>query len=166
MNQKITDFDVLDSAGQSISMAQFSDSVLLVVNTASACRFTPQYAQLQELHEQYADKGLKIIAFPCNQFGAQEKGNATEIAEFCDLNFAVKFPVMGKIEVNGGNAHPLWQWLKSQATGILGTQRIKWNFTKFLVARDGTTVKRFAPMTEPREMRALIEQFLVSHKGN
>ena len=157
---KITDFTVKNLIDESENFAQFHNDVLLIVNTASACRFTPQYAQLQELHEKYADKGLKIIAFPCNQFGAQEKGDAAEIGEFCDRNFHVTFPVMAKIKVNGDDADPLWKWLKSEAPGILGTQSIKWNFTKFLIARDGQSIKRFAPATAPNSMVSEIEALL------
>ena len=157
---KITDFTVKNLIDEPESLAQYSNDVLLIVNTASACRFTPQYAKLQVLHEKYASKGLKIIAFPCNQFAAQEKGDAAEIGEFCDRNFHVTFPVMGKVKVNGADAEPVWQWLKSQAPGILGTQGIKWNFTKFLIARDGSTVERFSPATEPVKMTAQIEQLL------
>ena len=157
---KITDFTVRNLIDESENFAQFHNDVLLIVNTASACRFTPQYAQLQELHEKYADKGLKIIAFPCNQFGAQEKGDAAEIGEFCDRNFHVTFPVMAKIKVNGDDADPLWKWLKSEAPGILGTQSIKWNFTKFLIARDGQSIKRFAPATAPNSMVNEIEALL------
>ena len=157
---KITDFTVRNLIDESENFAQFHNDVLLIVNTASACRFTPQYAQLQELHEKYADKGLKIIAFPCNQFGAQEKGDAAEIGEFCDRNFHVTFPVMAKIKVNGDDADPLWKWLKSEAPGILGTQSIKWNFTKFLIARDGQSIKRFAPATAPNSIVNEIEALL------
>lgn len=157
---KITDFTVKNLIDESENFAQFQNDVLLIVNTASACRFTPQYAQLQELHEKYADKGLKTIAFPCNQFGAQEKGDAAEIGEFCDRNFHVTFPVMAKIKVNGDDADPLWKWLKSEAPGILGTQSIKWNFTKFLIARDGQSIKRFAPATAPNSMVSEIEALL------
>ena len=157
---KITDFTVKNLIDESENFAQFQNDVLLIVNTASACRFTPQYAQLQELHEKYADKGLKIIAFPCNQFGAQEKGDAAEIGEFCDRNFHVTFPVMAKIKVNGDDADPLWKWLKSEAPGILGTQSIKWNFTKFLIARDGQSIKRFAPATAPNSIVNEIEALL------
>ena len=157
---KITDFTVRNLIDESENFAQFQNDVLLIVNTASACRFTPQYAQLQELHEKYADKGLKIIAFPCNQFGAQEKGDAAEIGEFCDRNFHVTFPVMAKIKVNGDDADPLWKWLKSEAPGILGTQSIKWNFTKFLIARDGQSIKRFAPATAPNSIVNEIEALL------
>lgn len=157
---QLTDFTVKNLIDEPEDLAQYAGEVVLVVNTASACRFTPQYAQLQALHEQYADKGLKIIAFPCNQFGAQEQGDAAEIGEFCDRNFHVTFPVMGKVKVNGAQAEPLWQWLKAQAPGVLGTQGIKWNFTKFLIARDGKSVERFSPATSPKSMLSAIERLL------
>lgn len=158
--KKITDFTVKNLVDEPESLSQYAGDVLLVVNSASACRFTPQYAELQTLHEQYADQGLRILAFPCNQFGAQEKGNAAEIGEFCDRNFHVTFPVMGKIKVNGDEADPLWKELKDHAPGILGTKSIKWNFTKFLVARDGSTVQRFAPATRPLSLKQQIEAAL------
>lgn len=147
--KKISEFAVQNLMGETESLAQYAGEVLLIVNTASACRFTPQYAELQLLHERYASQGLRILAFPCNQFGRQEPGDSAEIGEFCDRNFHVTFPVMGKVSVNGSLADPLWKELKVQAPGILGWQSIKWNFTKFLVARDGITVERFAPVTRP-----------------
>ena len=157
---QLTDFTVKNLIDEPEDFAQYAGEVVLVVNTASACRFTPQYAQLQALHEQYADKGLKIIAFPCNQFGAQEQGDAAEIGEFCDRNFHVTFPVMGKVKVNGAQAEPLWQWLKAQAPGVLGTQGIKWNFTKFLIGRDDAVIRRYAPQVTPASMAADIEAAL------
>lgn len=161
--KKITDFTVKNLIDEPVDLSCYAGEVMLIVNTASACGFTPQYAELQALHEQYANRGLRIIAFPCNQFGAQEKGDATEIADFCDKNFHVTFPVMGKIKVNGDDAEPLWKYLKSKAPGILGTERIKWNFTKFLVARDGVMVQRFSPSTQPLSMVEQIESAL-GHK--
>jgi glutathione peroxidase len=157
---KITDFMVKNLINEPESLSQYEGRVVLVVNTASACRFTPQYAQLQKLYEQYAERGLSVLAFPCNQFGRQESGSSDEIGAFCDKNFHVTFPVMGKVNVNGEQAEPVWQWLKSQAPGVLGTQSIKWNFTKFLIGRDGRTIKRYAPLTEPVKMVADIEQLL------
>lgn len=157
---KITDFTVKNLIDEPESLSQYEGRVVLVVNTASACRFTPQYAQLQKLYEQYAERGLSVLAFPCNQFGRQESGSSDEIGAFCDKNFHVTFPVMGKVNVNGEQAEPVWQWLKSQAPGVLGTQSIKWNFTKFLIGRDGRTIKRYAPLTEPVKMVADIEQLL------
>jgi glutathione peroxidase len=161
--KKITDFTVKNLIDEPVDLSCYAGEVILIVNTASACGFTPQYAELQTLHEQYANQGLRIIAFPCNQFGAQEKGDATEIADFCDKNFHVTFPVMGKIKVNGHDAEPLWKDLKTKAPGLLGTERIKWNFTKFLVARDGVTVQRFSPSTQPLSMVEQIEMAL-AHK--
>ena len=157
---KITDFTVKNLIDEPESLSQYEGRVVLVVNTASACRFTPQYAQLQKLYEYYAERGLSVLAFPCNQFGRQESGSSDEIGAFCDKNFHVTFPVMGKVNVNGEQAEPVWQWLKSQAPGVLGTQSIKWNFTKFLIGRDGRTIKRYAPLTEPVKMVADIEQLL------
>ncbi len=161
--KKITDFTVKNLIDEPVDLSCYAGEVILIVNTASACGFTPQYAELQALHEQYVNQGLRIIAFPCNQFGAQEKGDATEIADFCDKNFHVTFPVMGKIKVNGHDAEPLWKDLKTKAPGLLGTERIKWNFTKFLVARDGVTVQRFSPSTQPLSMVEQIEMAL-AHK--
>lgn len=161
--KKITDFTVKNLIDEPVDLSCYTGEVILIVNTASACGFTPQYAELQALHEQYVNQGLRIIAFPCNQFGAQEKGDATEIADFCDKNFHVTFPVMGKIKVNGHDAEPLWKDLKTKAPGLLGTERIKWNFTKFLVARDGVTVQRFSPSTQPLSMVEQIEMAL-AHK--
>ena len=158
--KKITDFTVKNLIDEPVDLSQYAGEVMLIVNTASACGFTPQYAELQALHAQYADQGLRVIAFPCNQFGAQEKGDAAEIGEFCDKNFHVTFPVMGKIEVNGNAVEPLWQDLKEKAPGLLGTKRIKWNFTKFLVARDGVTVERFSPATHPLSMVEQIQAAL------
>lgn len=155
-----SDFTVNDLIGTPTSLKPYAGNVILVVNTASACRFTPQYAQLQSLYEQYASQGLTVMAFPCNQFGAQEKGSSEEIGEFCDSNFHVTFPVMGKINVNGEQADPLWKWLKAQAPGIMGTQGIKWNFTKFLISRDGQTTERFAPVTTPLSMTHRIQDLL------
>ena len=161
--KKITDFTVKNLIDEPVDLSCYAGEVILIVNTASACGFTPQYAELQALHEQYVNQGLRIIAFPCNQFGAQEKGDATEIADFCDKNFHVTFPVMGKIKVNGHDAEPLWKDLKTKAPGLLGTERIKWNFTKFLMARDGVTVQRFSPSTQPLSMVEQIEMAL-AHK--
>ncbi len=134
--------------------------MVLVVNTASACGFTPQYAGLQALHQKYRDRGLEVLGFPCNQFGRQEPGNAGEIGAFCERNYGVTFPLFAKIEVNGANAHPLYQWLKREAPGILGTRSIKWNFTKFLLGRDGAVVRRYAPRTPPQRLEPDIERLL------
>jgi glutathione peroxidase len=146
--------------GNNLSLRQYSGRVVLVVNTASECGFTPQYAGLEALHEKYHVRGLEVLGFPCNQFGSQEPGDAAQIGEFCQKNYGVSFQMFDKIEVNGPGAHPLYQWLKSSAPGILGTEPIKWNFTKFLVGRDGKVVKRYAPQTEPKALEADIEALL------
>ena len=154
------DFTAADIGGSPQSMAQYAGKVVLVVNTASACGFTPQLTGLQELHKRYAAQGLVILGFPCNQFGQQDKGSNAEIANFCQRNYGVDFPMMAKIEVNGSQAHPLFAWLKAEAPGVLGTQMIKWNFTKFLIGRDGQVLQRYAPNTVPTDMAASIEAAL------
>ncbi|WP_322058170.1 glutathione peroxidase [Paraburkholderia sp. J63] len=146
--------------GAPVSFEHYAGKVMLIVNTASECGFTPQYQGLQKLHEQYAARGLAVLGFPCNQFGKQEPGDAAQIGAFCEKNFGVTFPVFEKIEVNGENAHPLYQWLKGEAPGLLGIGRIKWNFTKFLVDRNGKVVKRYAPATKPDAIAADIESLL------
>lgn len=156
----VYDFEASDIQGRSVPLSQYQGKVLLIVNTASACGFTPQYKGLQALYEQYAAKGLVVLGFPCNQFGAQEKGSDEEIASFCDLNFGVSFPLMHKIEVNGSAAHPLYRWLTTQAPGVLGTKAIKWNFTKFLLGRDGQVIRRYAPQDKPEKLAADIEAAL------
>lgn len=156
----VYDFEASDIQGRSVPLSQYQGKVLLIVNTASACGFTPQYKGLQALYEQYAAKGLVVLGFPCNQFGAQEKGSDEEIARFCDLNFGVSFPLMHKIEVNGSAAHPLYRWLTTQAPGVLGTKAIKWNFTKFLLGRDGQVIRRYAPQDKPEKLEADIEAAL------
>lgn len=159
-SQTIYDFSAVDNKGNDFSFSQLKGKVLLIVNTASACGFTPQYAGLQELSKLYKGDGLEVIAFPCNQFGKQEKGDSSEIASFCDLNFNISFPLMEKIEVNGPNSHPLFTFLKEHAPGIFGTKGIKWNFTKFLVNKDGTVIKRYSPKTKPEEIASDIKQML------
>ena len=156
----IADFSAALPSGQNVSLADKAGKVLLVVNTASKCGFTPQYAGLEKLWRKYRDRGFEVIAFPCNQFGGQEPGDAAEIASFCLLNYGVSFPVLGKVEVNGESAAPLFCWLKAEAPGVLGTKRIKWNFTKFLVARDGRVVRRFAPADKPEKLERAIEGLL------
>lgn len=146
--------------GQEQSLADYQGKVMLVVNTASKCGFTPQYEGLEKVYQQYKDKGLVVLGFPCNQFGAQEPGGKEEIQEFCQLNYGVSFPMFDKIDVNGHNTHPLYEYLKKQATGVLGSESIKWNFTKFLVNRDGKVVDRFAPTTKPEDMARDIEALL------
>ena len=156
----IHDHVVHDADGASVPLSDYAGKVLLIVNTASKCGFTPQYEGLEDLHRAFADRGLAVLAFPCNQFGAQEPGDAAEIANFCSLTYAVDFPVMAKIDVNGARADPLFEDLKAAAPGLLGSKAIKWNFTKFLVSRDGTRVTRYAPTTKPEELTKDIEALL------
>lgn len=146
--------------GTETTLQGYQGKVMLIVNTASECGFTPQYAGLQNLYAKYKDKGLVVLAFPCNQFGAQEPGKADEIAKFCETNYHISFPLFAKIEVNGENAHPLFKHLKCSQKGLFGSEAIKWNFTKFLVNRSGEVVERFAPMTTPEAMSAEIERLL------
>ena len=156
----VYDFTAQTLEGQPAPLSDYRGQVLLIVNTASKCGFTPQYAGLEALHEKYHDKGLTILGFPCNQFGAQEPGNAEEIANFCSLTYDVKFPMMAKVDVNGAAAHPLWAWLKKEKKGLLGSEGVKWNFTKFLIDRQGEVVARFAPNTEPKALESAIEALL------
>jgi glutathione peroxidase len=158
----ISDFEALTISGKTVPLKQYEGKPMLIVNTASACGFTPQFAGLEELHKTYGDKGLVVLGFPCNQFGSQDKGSNGEIAEFCQLNYGVSFPMMAKIDVNGSGAHPLYQWLSKEAPGLLGTKAIKWNFTKFLVGRDGKVIKRYAPTDTPKSMAKDIEALLAS----
>lgn len=160
MDTQLKDIEVERLAGGSTTMGEYAGKVLLIVNTASQCGFTPHYAGLEQLYEKYRDRGLVVLGFPCNQFGAQEPGDAAEIAAFCETNYGVSFPMFAKIEVNGDNAHPLYAWLKTHAKGVLGTEAIKWNFTKFLVDRSGTQVERYAPMTPPEAIADDIEALL------
>jgi glutathione peroxidase len=146
--------------GSPADLTQYRGKVLLVVNTASKCGFTPQYKGLQALHDKYKDRGLVVLGFPCDQFGHQEPGGAEEIATFCERNYGVSFPMFEKIEVNGGNAHPLFNFLKKSAPGLLGSEGIKWNFTKFLVDREGAVKERYAPTTEPAAIAKDIEALL------
>ncbi|MCX2779425.1 glutathione peroxidase [Microbulbifer thermotolerans] len=146
--------------GSTASLAAYRGQVLLIVNTASKCGFTPQYKGLEALYEKYKDRGLVVLGFPCNQFGKQEPGSNDEIQQFCALNYGVTFPVHAKLEVNGPDAHPLFVALKRRAPGLLGTEAIKWNFTKFLVSRDGQQVKRFAPKDKPENLESEIERLL------
>ncbi|HJO63762.1 MAG TPA: glutathione peroxidase [Sphingomonas sanguinis] len=156
----ITDFTVKASDGSAFDLSRYTGRVLLIVNTASKCGFTPQYEGLEALHRRYEGQGLTVLGFPCNQFGAQEPGDAAEIANFCSLTYDVTFPVMGKVDVNGDHAEPLFQWLKAEAPGILGTKAIKWNFTKFLLNRDGHVVDRYAPTAKPEDLAKDIEGLL------
>ena len=156
----IADFKAKLPGGGEIDLAEKKGKVLLVVNTASRCGFTPQYDGLEALYRKHKDQGFEVIAFPCNQFGAQEPGNAEEIASFCKLTYDVTFPLMAKIDVNGMNAHPLYKWLKKEAPGLMGSQSIKWNFTKFLIDRDGKVVRRYAPTDKPADIEKDIEKLL------
>jgi glutathione peroxidase len=156
----IYDFEAETLDGKPAPLSSYRDQVVLIVNTASKCGFTPQYAGLETLFRKYRDRGFVVLGFPCNQFGAQEPGDAAEIASFCSLTYDVDFPVMRKIDVNGPDAHPLYAYLKSAKKGVLGTQAIKWNFTKFLVDRNGRVVERFAPTAEPKALEGAIEALL------
>jgi glutathione peroxidase len=156
----IFDFKANGISGTPVDFAQYKGQVLLIVNTASKCGFTPQYKGLEKVYEQFKDKGATVLGFPCNQFGAQEPGTADEIGAFCEKNFGVTFPLFAKIDVNGSDTHPLFEHLKKEAPGLLGTQAIKWNFTKFLVKKDGTVYKRYAPSTAPEELLGDIEKLL------
>ncbi|WP_454722944.1 MULTISPECIES: glutathione peroxidase [Cupriavidus] len=153
-------FEASSLAGEPVPLSRFAGKVLLIVNTASECGFTPQYAGLQALQEQYAAPGLEVLGFPCNQFGKQEPGDAAQIGQFCEARFHVTFPMFAKIDVNGANAHPLYRWLTSEKPGVLGIEAIKWNFTKFLLRRDGTVFKRYAPTTKPEDIKGDIEKLL------
>ena len=156
----VHDFTVKKPDGSVQKLSDFAGGPILIVNTASKCGFTPQYKGLEALHRKYADKGLTILGFPCNQFGAQEPGDAEEIKSFCSLNYDVTFPLMAKVEVNGDGADPLFNHLKSEKPGLLGTKGIKWNFTKFLVGRDGRVIRRYAPQDAPAKLAADIEAAL------
>lgn len=156
----IYDFQADSLGGQPVPLDQFKGQVLLIVNTASKCGFTPQYKDLEALQRQFKDQGVTVLGFPCNQFGAQEPGTADDIGAFCEQNYGVSFPMFAKIDVNGEHTHPLYTELKRQAPGLLGTKAVKWNFTKFLVRKDGTVYKRYAPGTKPAALTADIEKLL------
>jgi glutathione peroxidase len=156
----IHDFTVRNIQGESVPLSRYQGNALLVVNTASACGFTPQFAGLEALHKTYAAQGLTVLGFPCNQFGSQDPGSNDEIASFCQLNYGVDFPMMEKIDVNGAKADPLFQWLTKEAPGLLGSKAIKWNFTKFLVGRDGQVIRRYAPQDAPAKLAKDIESAL------
>lgn len=153
------DFTAQALNGTPVNLSDYAGKLVLVVNTASQCGFTPQYAGLEALHKEFSDQGLVILGFPCNQFGGQEPGDADQIAQTCQINYGVSFPMFAKVDVNGSNAHPLFQWLTNALPGWLG-KSIKWNFTKFLIGRDGTPIKRFATITKPEKMAAFIRQQL------
>ena len=156
----VMDFSALLANGEPKNLSDYQGKVLLIVNTASKCGFTPQYTGLESLHQTYGERGFSVLAFPCNQFGGQEPGSEEEIQSFCDLNYQTSFPLFSKIEVNGAASHPLYAHLKEQAPGVLGSKRIKWNFTKFLVNQHGEVVKRYAPSTKPEAIASDIEALL------
>ncbi|QDL39450.1 glutathione peroxidase [Rhodoferax sediminis] len=158
----IYDFEAQQMDGKRVPLKNFAGKALLIVNTASACGFTPQFAGLEQLHETYGSKGLVVLGFPCNQFGAQDPGSNEEIASFCQLNYGVSFPMMAKIDVNGAKADPLYQWLTAEAPGLLGLKAIKWNFTKFLIGKDGQVIKRYAPTDTPKSLTRDIEAALAA----
>ena len=156
----VMDFSAVLASGEPQDLNDYQGKVLLIVNTASKCGFTPQYTGLESLHQTYGERGFSVLAFPCNQFGGQEPGSEEEIQSFCDLNYQTSFPLFSKIEVNGAASHPLYAHLKEQAPGVLGSMRIKWNFTKFLVNQQGDVVKRYAPSTKPEAIASDIEALL------
>ena len=162
MTTSIYDFEANRIDGQNVKLSAFRGKVLLIVNTASQCGFTPQFAGLEELHEKYASQGLVVLGFPSNQFGSQDPGSNEEIGAFCTTNYGVSFPMMEKIDVNGSNAAPLYQWLTKEKPGLLGSTAIKWNFTKFLVGRDGRVLKRYAPLDTPASIARDIEAALAT----
>lgn len=156
------DFEALSIAGQPVRLDQYRGKVLLIVNTASACGFTPQFGGLEQLHRSYGGQGLVVLGFPSNQFGRQDPGSNEEIGAFCERNYGVSFPMMAKIDVNGDDAHPLYRWLTAEAPGLLGSKAIKWNFTKFLVGKDGQVLRRFAPQDAPEKLARDIEAALAA----
>ncbi|HOE42720.1 MAG TPA: glutathione peroxidase [Rhodoferax sp.] len=158
----VYDFEALSIDGKPVALNQYKGKALLIVNTASACGFTPQFSGLEKLHESYGKQGLVVLGFPCNQFGSQDAGSNDEIASFCQLNYGVTFQMMQKIEVNGEQAHPLYRWLSSEAPGLLGSKSIKWNFTKFLVGKDGAVRKRYAPTDTPESLTKDVEAALAA----
>jgi glutathione peroxidase len=160
--RSIEDFEAETIDGKTVKLSKYRGKVLLIVNTASQCGFTPQFRGLERLWETYRERGLVVVGFPSNQFGAQDPGSNDEIASFCEMNYGVSFPMMGKIDVNGAGAHPLYQWLAREAPGLLGTKAIKWNFTKFLVGRDGQVLQRYAPQDAPEKLASDIEAALAA----
>jgi glutathione peroxidase len=160
MSKSVFDFSATTIDGQFLDLSAYKGKVLLIVNTASKCGFTPQYKGLQKIFEQYVEQGFEVLGFPCDQFGHQEPGNEADINSFCEMNFGVSFPLFAKIDVNGKDAHPLFAHLKAEAPGLLGSEGIKWNFTKFLVDREGRVVSRYAPATSPESIARDIEALL------
>jgi glutathione peroxidase len=162
MTTSIYDFEIDALGGGTQKLSDYRNQVLLIVNTASECGFTPQYQGLEELHRRYANDGLAILGFPCNQFGRQEPGDAAQIQNFCETRYGVSFPLFAKVDVNGPQAHPLFEYLKESAPGILGSRAVKWNFTKFLVSRGGKVLKRFGSQTKPEALEKQIEKTLAA----
>ena len=160
MSAAIYDFEAQTISGEKVKLGSYQNQPMLIVNTASKCGFTPQYEGLEALYEEYKDQGLVVLGFPCNQFGRQEPGSESDIEQFCQLNYGVSFPMFAKIDVNGRNADPLFKYLKKSRKGILGSEKIKWNFTKFLVNRDGEVVARYAPTVKPKDLVGKIEALL------
>ncbi|MEQ9546634.1 MAG: glutathione peroxidase [Marinobacter sp.] len=160
MSDSIYDFRVQDIKGNEHDMAEYKGKVLLIVNTASKCGFTPQFEGLQGLHSELGEKGLAVLGFPCNQFMNQDPADEESISQFCSLNYGVDFPMFAKIDVNGSEAHPLYRFLKKEASGVMGSEKVKWNFTKFLVNREGQVIRRYPPTTKPEAIRADIEKLL------
>jgi glutathione peroxidase len=160
MKETVYDYKVKDIDGQAISMSDYKNKVLLIVNVASTCGFTPQYKGLQDLYEKYSQDGFEVLAFPCNQFGSQEKGSEQDIKEFCTKNYAVTFPIFRKVEINGDQAEPLFKFLKREIKGFLGTESVKWNFSKFLVNRNGQVVKRYGSLDFPENLESEIKALL------
>ena len=160
MENGIYQFGLKRIDGSEANLGEYKGKVMVIVNVASKCGFTPQYDGLEKLYEKYKAKGLVVLGFPCNQFGAQEPGSEQEIQNFCRLSYGVSFPMFSKVDVNGPNAHPLYEFLKKEGKGILGTEGIKWNFTKFLIGRDGKVIDRFAPQTKPQDLEGEIEKLI------
>ena len=160
MKETVYDYKVKDINGKEVAMSDFKDKVLLIVNVASTCGFTPQYKGLQDLYEKYSKDGFEVLAFPCNQFGSQEKGSEQDIKEFCTKNYAVTFPIFSKVEINGNKAEPLFKFLKQQIKGFMGTEAVKWNFSKFLVDQSGNVIKRYGSMDAPESIEADITKLL------
>ncbi|RYV02231.1 glutathione peroxidase [Shewanella sp. OPT22] len=156
----VHEFTAQSITGDDVALSQYQEHVLLIVNTASKCGFTPQYKGLESLYQSLKDSGFSVLGFPCNQFASQESGSESEISQFCELNFGVTFPLFAKVDVNGDNAHPLYNYLKSSAKGLLGSESVKWNFTKFLVNKQGQVIKRYAPTTKPEDIKSDIEKLL------
>lgn len=160
MTNSIYDFEAKTIDGKTVSLGDWKNKALLIVNVASKCGFTPQYEGLEQLHKEYADKGFAVLGFPCNQFGAQEPGQEAEIQTFCTTNFGVSFPMFAKVDVNGDDAHPLYEYLKESLPGLLGIKAVKWNFTKFLVDKNGKPVKRYAPQDKPEDIASDVKELL------